>query len=43
MGFYVSPGIYVKEKDLSNLIPNLATTTAGIVGWSAKGDVDEVR
>jgi len=42
MGFFVSPGVYVKEKDLSNLIPNLATTTAALVGWSAKGDVDNV-
>jgi len=43
MGIYVSPGIYTRELDLSNLIPNLATTTAAIVGYSAKGDTTQIR
>ena len=40
MGFYLSPGVYVRERDLSDLIPNISTTTAALVGYSAKGDVD---
>lgn len=42
MGIYVSAGVYVKEKDLSEIIPNLSTTTAGIVGYSAKGDATQL-
>ena len=42
MGFYVSPGVYTRERDISNLIPNLSTTTAALVGYSAKGNVDEL-
>ena len=41
--FMVSPGVYVKEKDLSDLIPNISTTTSALVRWSKKGNVDEVR
>lgn len=43
MSIYVSPGVYVKETDLSNLIPSLSTTSAGIVGYSVKGDVNQLR
>lgn len=42
MSFYLAPGVYSKEKDLSNIIPNIATTTAGLVGASARGDVDNL-
>lgn len=42
MGIYVSAGVYVKEKDLSEIIPNLSTTTGGIVGYSAKGDTTQL-
>lgn len=41
MGMYVSPGIYTKEVDLSNLIANLSTTIGAIVGYSAKGDTTQ--
>lgn len=43
MAFYVSPGVYVQERDLSEIIPNIATTIAGLVGYSAKGNVDELQ
>jgi hypothetical protein len=43
MGIYVSAGVYSKEKDISEIIPNLSTTTAGIVGYSAKGDTTRLR
>ncbi len=43
MSIYVSPGVYTKETDISNLIPSLSTTSAGIVGYSAKGDTTQLR
>jgi len=42
MGIYLSPGIYVRERDLSNVIPNLSTTVAALVGYSSQGNVDEI-
>jgi len=36
---YLSPGVYVKEKDISDLIPAVATTSAALVGYSKKGDL----
>jgi phage tail sheath protein FI len=42
MGFYVSPGVYVREKDLSNLIPNISTTSAALVGYSTKGSTAQM-
>lgn len=35
---YVSPGVYVREKDISEIIANIATTTAALVGYSTKGE-----
>jgi len=43
MGFYLSPGVFTRERDLSNIIPNIATTTAAIVGYSTKGDKDNIK
>ena len=40
---YVSPGVYTQEKDLSQLIPNISTTVAGLVGYSTKGDITQLR
>jgi len=42
MSFPISPGVYTKETDLSNIIPNVSTTTAGLVGYSAKGDITQL-
>lgn len=41
MGIYVAPGVYVQEKDVSDIIPNLSTTVAALVGYSTKGDVGD--
>jgi len=43
MGIYVSPGVYVRERDLSNVIPSLSTTIGAIVGYSTKGDITEIK
>lgn len=40
MTIYLSPGVYTKETDLSQIIPAVATSTAVIVGASNKGPVD---
>ena len=42
MGFYVSPGVYTKEKDLSEIVPNIQTTSAALVGYSEKGNTQEI-
>ena len=34
---YVSPGVYVIEKDLSDYTPSLNPTVVGIVGFATKG------
>ncbi len=39
MGFYLSPGQYVLERDLSTYIPAVATSIAGYVGTAKKGPV----
>ena len=42
MAFQVSPGVLVSEKDLTNVIPAVATTSGGIVITAEKGPIDEV-
>ena len=42
MAFQVSPGVLVSEKDLTNVIPAVATTSGGIVITAEKGPMDEV-
>jgi len=42
MGIYVSPGVYTRERDISNIIPNVATTSAALVGYSAKGNTSDL-
>ena len=42
MAFQVSPGVNVTEKDLTNIIPAVSTSSAGIVITAEKGPVDEV-
>jgi len=42
MGKYLSAGVYSVERDVSELVPSIATTTAALVGWSPKGDVDSI-
>jgi len=39
---FLSPGVFVSEKDISDIAPRVATSSAAIVGYSAKGSVDDV-
>lgn len=43
MGFYLSAGVYTKEKDLSQIVPAIATTTGAIVGYSTKGSTTDIK
>lgn len=43
MAFLVSPGVLVTEKDLTNIVPNVATTAGGFVGFFQWGPVSEIR
>ncbi len=42
MAFQVSPGVSVTEKDLTNVIPAVSTTSGGIVITAEKGPIGEV-
>ena len=42
MAFLVSPGVQVKEVDLTNVVPAVSTTSGGIVITAEKGPIDEV-
>jgi len=43
MSIYMSPGVYSQELDLSDIVPRVATAPAAIVGYSVKGDVNNIR
>jgi len=42
MAFQVSPGVNVTEKDLTNVIPAVSTSSGGIVITAEKGPIDEI-
>ena len=42
MAFQVSPGVQVKEIDLTNVVPAVSSTTGAIAGHFQWGPVDEV-
>ena len=42
MGFLVSPGVHVREIDLTNIIPAVSTSIAAIAGAFKKGPVKSV-
>ena len=42
MAFQVSPGVSVTEKDLTNVVPAVSTSSGGIVITAEKGPVDEI-
>ena len=42
MAFQVSPGVLVQEKDLTNVIPAVATTIGAIAGQFSQGLMEEV-
>lgn len=41
MAFQVSPGVLVQERDISSVIPAVATTPAGIAGYFQWGPADQ--
>ena len=42
MAFQVSPGVLVQEKDLTNVVPAVATSIGAIAIQSVQGPLDEV-
>ena len=42
MAFQVSPGVLVQERDLTNVIPAVATTIGAVAGQFNQGPIDEV-
>jgi hypothetical protein len=42
MGIYLSPGVYSKERDISDAVAAVASSSSAIVGYSTKGSVDSV-
>ena len=42
MGFLVSPGVHVREIDLTNVVPSVSTSIGAIAGPFAKGPVSAV-
>ena len=42
MSFLVSPGVHVKEIDLTNVVPTVTTSIGAIAGVFEKGPVNEV-
>jgi len=42
MSFLVSPGVHVKEIDLTNVVPSVDTTIGAIAGPFEKGDVSSI-
>jgi len=43
MAFQVSPGVQVKEVDLTNVVPAVSSTTGAFAGSFQWGPVDEVK
>ena len=42
MAFQVSPGVLVKEIDLTNVVPAVATSIGAIAGAFQKGPMNEI-
>ena len=42
MAFQVSPGVLVQERDLTNVIPAIATTIGAVAGQFSQGPMDQV-
>ena len=43
MSVFMSPGVYSLEKDVSNIVSGVATASAALVGYSGKGDVENIK
>jgi hypothetical protein len=41
MSVFLSPGVFVREIDLSLYVPNLSTTALGVVGLATKGPIND--
>jgi len=41
MAINMSPGVDVRERNLNDIVRGVASSSAGIVGYSAKGSVDD--
>jgi len=39
---FLSPGVYVQERDLSDIVPRVASASAALVGYSAKGSTTAI-
>jgi len=39
MGFFLSPGVFTREIDLSDIVPNVATSIGALVGAPTRGDI----
>ncbi len=39
---FLSPGVYVQERDLSDIVPRVASASGALVGYSAKGSTTDV-
>lgn len=42
MSVFLSPGVYVQERDLSDIVPRVASASGALVGYSAKGSTTAV-
>jgi len=42
MSIFQSPGVYVQEKDISDIVQRVASAPAALVGYSAKGDTSNI-
>lgn len=42
MATMLSPGVYSSEKDISDIVPTIASASAALVGYSAKGSTSDV-
>ena len=42
MSFLVSPGVHVKEIDLTNVVPSVDTTIGALAGPFTKGPVSKI-
>ena len=43
MAFQVSPGVQVKEIDVTNVVPAVSSSIGGYAGMFSWGPIDEVR
>lgn len=42
MATMLSPGVYVNERDISDIVPTVASASAALVGYSKKGSTTEI-